>query len=328
MSIPIPFVAFVDVGHGNSTVIRDEKHTVIVDCGNKGSGLLEFLTQENISTIDAVFLSHADQDHIGGLIALLSSSIFRIDTVYLNADSTKGSELWDDLCYELNSLQERGLLKYQIGIARHLGHLKWNSLGLNTISPTGYLAGKGVGGVDRLGRTISSNSLSASFQVTWNDQIIAYLAGDIDQIGLDNVLDNEIDIKSPLLVFPHHGGYAGGANILDFTKQLCKVTTPELVVFSNGRNKHDNPRPEVVTEVKKFVENVRISCTQLSKNCTPNLPTENPAHLAKTYSRGRAKHSCCSGTFIILLQNPSLIDPNWDAHQEFITNYTVSPLCR
>ena len=129
MHFPVPYVAIVDVGHGNSTIMRSESETIIIDCGSRGSGLLEFLNRENIHSIDSVFLSHADHDHIGGLLALLTCLEINIHSVYINSDSSKDSKLWDDLTYELSQRSEKSEIKFRIGITRDLGTIKWSSLG-------------------------------------------------------------------------------------------------------------------------------------------------------------------------------------------------------
>ena len=67
-----PYLAILDVGHGNCAVLTDSKGIVVIDTG-PGSALLEYLSEKNIKTIDVVLISHADQDHIGGLIQLLFS---------------------------------------------------------------------------------------------------------------------------------------------------------------------------------------------------------------------------------------------------------------
>lgn len=328
MKFAPPLIYILDVGHGNCAVLRDIEETIIVDCGARGSGLLEFLKKENINTIKSVFLSHADQDHIGGLIALLSSAEFTINEVYLNADSSKGSAMWDDLAYELSQLKERGEIQsFQVGITRNLGTLRWNSIGLNVVGPTGYLASKGVGSVDRQARTITSNSLSASFEILWKDTVVAYLAGDIDQIGLDDLIDHSVTVNSPLLVFPHHGGNSEGADNITFTKTLCTFCSSNTVIFSIGRNKHDNPRSEVVAAVKAVVGNVRIACTQLSKKCAKDLPSTTSSHLLDLFSRGKEKNECCLGTFIISLGDKIEYHPSFESHKKFIDTSASSPLC-
>ncbi len=80
------YVSILDVGHGNITILRDGYDVVVVDCGARGSSLLEYLTRENISSINVIFLSHADQDHIGGLLTVLASSEFEVKEVYINSD--------------------------------------------------------------------------------------------------------------------------------------------------------------------------------------------------------------------------------------------------
>jgi beta-lactamase superfamily II metal-dependent hydrolase len=327
MPFSLPYVAVIDVGHGNSTVLRDTSETIIVDCGARGSGLLEFLKKEGIQKINSVFLSHADQDHIGGLVTLLSCNEFVIESVYVNSDSSKGTAMWDDLAYELSQLNANGKMKYQVGITNGLGTLRWNSISLNVVGPTGYLTSKGVGSTDRQGRTITSNSISASFQIVWKERVIGFLAGDIDQVGLDDLVDHKIKFASPLLVFPHHGGNNEGYDNVSFAKQLCELTNPEIVIFSMGRNKHDNPRPEVVGAVRNVVKGVRVSCTQLSKNCAKILPSISSPHLLDLFSRGKEKNECCSGTFLIKLGDDIEYLPEINSHKEFIAKFTTTPLC-
>ena len=111
MPYPIPYIAIIDVGHGNSTVLRDGDETLVIDCGAKSSGLLEFLVKEEIKVINRLFISHADQDHIGGLLGILSTDRFAIHEIIVNSDATKGSDLWNDLLYQLDQMNENGKRK-------------------------------------------------------------------------------------------------------------------------------------------------------------------------------------------------------------------------
>ena len=50
------FLVILDVGHGNSAVLVDDEQVVVIDADPK-SGLLEYLTQNDIKTIDTILLS-------------------------------------------------------------------------------------------------------------------------------------------------------------------------------------------------------------------------------------------------------------------------------
>jgi beta-lactamase superfamily II metal-dependent hydrolase len=327
MPYPLPYIALIDVGHGNSAILRDGSETILVDCGARGAGLLAFLKEEGITNINSVYLSHADQDHIGGLIALISSAEFTISTIYVNSDASKGSDLWDDMTYVLSQMSAQGKIEFVIGLSHSKENIKCGAISLNIVGPTQYLAAKGVGGLDRKDRKITSNSISASFKIIWNHDVIGYLAGDIDQIALDDLVDHKIPLEAPLLVYPHHGGKSDNANAVTFTEQLCDLTKASTVIFSIGRNKHENPRPEVVATVRAKGKNVRIACTQLSKHCTDILPKTISPHLLPIFSRGKPKFECCSGTFIIKLGASVEHFPDISSHQTFIAASATTPLC-
>lgn len=321
------FVAIIDVGHGNSTVIYDRSSTVIVDCGT-GSSLLEFLEDQGIEKIDIVFLSHSDKDHIAGLVGLISSAKYVIGKVYVNSDSTKKSKLWDDLLYELSHSEMNGGIQLCTGLTNSSGSFFCGEVTLNVIGPSPYLAAKSAGGIDRLGRRITSNSISASFLVSWKHQTIAYLAGDIDQIALDDLIAHGSQFEAPVLVFPHHGGRSGDAEVTSFTKQICEATKASIIIFSIGRNEFSNPRPEIVSTIRKMGKDVRIACTQLSKHCSNTVPSHQPEHLLPVFSHGKSSNQCCSGTFIITLSDSVSYFPQFTLHDAYIKASASTPLCR
>ena len=65
----------LDVGQGDAAVLRKGRSAVLYDTGPTSDyDLLNYLRHEGLS-VDAVFLSHMDADHAGGLLKLLRSEI-------------------------------------------------------------------------------------------------------------------------------------------------------------------------------------------------------------------------------------------------------------
>lgn len=72
-------VTFLDVGQGDGIVLQTGRHTVLVDGGSStvndlGKYRLEpFLKSQGITVIDYAYVTHADTDHISGLVYLMES---------------------------------------------------------------------------------------------------------------------------------------------------------------------------------------------------------------------------------------------------------------
>ncbi len=72
-------VTFLDVGQGDGIVVRTASgQTYLFDCGSSSRSnvgkyvLMPYLKYHGIHTIDAVFVSHPDKDHVNGVLELLS----------------------------------------------------------------------------------------------------------------------------------------------------------------------------------------------------------------------------------------------------------------
>ena len=319
-------LAVLDVGHGSSAVLFSGDEVAVFDTG-PGSGLLRFLKEQKVNRIKTVFVSHADVDHIGGLVGLLAANTVAVERVVFNTDSSQRSAAWDDLTYELDARHRAGTTKFDTTIRTGDSEV-FGMVTATAAGPSTYLAARGPGSTDRSGRKITSNSISVVIRLAVGASPIALLTGDLDMVGLDNLLSVGGAIDAPVLVFPHHGGGVGSSNVAGFVTNLVNSACPDVVLFSIGRGRKGTPDPQVVRYLRQAAPAARIVCTQLSQHCAKARPTFTPTHLSPAFARGRMDRACCGGTILISLHHPSQITPASAGHQEFIDRAAESPLCR
>jgi competence protein ComEC len=72
-------VTFLDVGQGDATLLQAPGgHAALVDGGPPGSGVVEDLRRRGVRSLDVVVLTHAQEDHQGGLEELLDHVPVRV----------------------------------------------------------------------------------------------------------------------------------------------------------------------------------------------------------------------------------------------------------
>jgi competence protein ComEC len=263
-----PKLVVLDVGHGNCAVLVDGEEAAVIDCA-PGSTLHETLEQLQIYEIQYVFLSHVDRDHCAGLTGLLLNGIVR--NVYLNPDPRRDSKTWQALRIALKKASDSFGTKIhpRLSTAPPL-NLRCGRVDIEVLSPSLDMTMSGVSGEDLQARELTANSMSAVLGLTHDGCRVALFPGDIDEVGLAHLLEAK-EIEAKILVFPHHGGKSKTIAGDEFASQLCEAVKPELVLFSIGRERYNNPREEVVRGVKSASPGSHVLCTQLSRSYLINV---------------------------------------------------------
>lgn len=314
----------LDVGHGNAALLHENDVTVLIDAASR-SHVLEYLKEQAISSIDLVIISHSDQDHIGGLIGLLNNGI-KIGKVRVNSDADKSSEAWRDLVFALEDARRAGSLLFEVGLS--VGPIAIHGLvrsSAEIIAPSPGLAALGAGAHSKCGRRITSNSISASVKISFDQKPVALLTGDMDCVALDDAAEAGADLAAPLLIFPHHGGLPGEGAPQKFAEKLIKLVKPSFVIFSLGRAPHENPQPDIIEVVRS--SGAYIACTQLSKRCSKLIPTEVANAVNRVYSAGTTTNSCCAGSMVFNLECAHTGFLTHTSHISFVKDFIKEALC-
>lgn len=168
-------VALLDVGQGLAMVVTTQDYTLVYDTGPAYSSgfntaeavLIPYLHYFGIKKIDTLIISHADNDHIGGLSALLSE--FDVgETLTSRTDKVSNSS------------------SCQRGQKWSTGSIYFEILGPDANTPEG------------------SNNLSCVLTVT-NKYIKTLITGDIEKSVEKYLLDTQTDLVADILLVPHQG---------------------------------------------------------------------------------------------------------------------------
>jgi competence protein ComEC len=337
-----PFFLILDVGHGNCAILFDTEGVSVIDAPDVKTHI-DALRQHGVDAVTSILASHADGDHISGLIKVLAE--YPVKLVCVNPDGTKaGSRAWKKLRSAMKDARcrERPPRRLTDPPAPSPPHylpltleqsrtdsLRCGAVSVEVLNPCYEDVMQGPGNKSDAGKTQTTNTLSAALRYSYEGRPRVLLAGDIDEIALERMLHDREDSTADVLVFPHHGGRPGSADAVEFTRKLCDAVAPKYVIFSIGRHQYENPRPEVVEGVRRSQSQPRIACTQLSPHCHPkHMPVPGPEdRLAGFPARGREQMACCAGTLKIVMNGETRItEPCLEAHRTFVQSLK-EPLC-
>jgi competence protein ComEC len=224
-------VTFIDVGQGDSTVLRFPRgSTLLVDAGGLtfGSGfdvgdrvVAPVLRELGIRRLDRIALTHGDPDHIGGASSVLQE--FRPAEVWEGIPVPRFAPL-NALRVEADAVGARWSNVYRSD------RVSIDGVEVRAESPTPA----------DWERQKVRNDDSLVLDVRWRDVSIL-LTGDIGKAVERGLPSTSTPSLLRVLKAPHHGSLTSSSE--DFVRSF----RPQVVVFSVGRSNHfGHPAPDVV----------------------------------------------------------------------------------
>src|SRR4028119_139108 len=92
----LPELIILDIGHGNCAIVRDTEGVIVIDSAH-GATLIETLAHLSIREISHILISHADEDHIAGIIDILLDRNIKVTNLYINSDAQRDTRTWQAL---------------------------------------------------------------------------------------------------------------------------------------------------------------------------------------------------------------------------------------
>ncbi|MEA9983523.1 DNA internalization-related competence protein ComEC/Rec2 [Herbaspirillum sp. RTI4] len=214
------WITAFDVGQGMALLVETPAHRLLYDTGpyyspesDGGSRvILPYLQARGITRLDAVVVSHSDNDHSGGALSLLRS--VAVERVYSSLPTQS------DIV--------RASPRHQRCEAGQ--HWQWEGVEFSMLHPTS----------DSYQQVqLRPNARSCVLKVTLGKQSIL-LPGDIEAPQEAELLATGVDVRADVLLVPHHG--SGTSSTVAFLEAVA----PEIALFQLGYlNRFHHPKPAV-----------------------------------------------------------------------------------
>ncbi len=240
-------IVFCDVGQGDAAYIRGPNNMDMLIDGGPNNKVLNCLGRHMPfydRTIDVVMLSHAQKDHMQGLLSVLQRYEVKYIITTPVGNETEGYKKFTDLI-KSKKIPVKNL--YQ-GDEFLLGEVRFKILWPNrdwlvkntSILTVGDARGRSPNGTV-LGLQSDTDLNSFSYFVHLNyGTFDALFTGDGDRKIQPEVMDTAELPDVEVLKFPHHGSKTGIlSSFLDRIK-------PELAVISVGKNSYGHPSKEAI----------------------------------------------------------------------------------
>jgi beta-lactamase superfamily II metal-dependent hydrolase len=330
-------VYFFDVGQGDCTLIWPPAgDPVLVDCADAETAR-HFVRDGGIKALDAVVVSHLDQDHIGGMLRFLTdfmASGGKVGRLYIDKDRPRLSQVGLALLKQALDWKQRGFLEIAAPVREDRPRTVCRGEGWSIDIVLPHYAQVLEGRVDD---RHAPNLVSAAVRVQCHGRTV--LVGGDAPLGSWEGLDAHW-LKADVFRSPHHGGDIGEGASTWTVSDLYRRVVPQLTVFSVGtRNPYEHPLPEHVHASLAGGPSRRL-CTQLTARCHPDPQALRRAALKDVgrvtyrYSRHRRDGGPleipCAGTVLVVIDAAGAIEtePPRDGWHDAFVDRVKHPLCR
>lgn len=218
-------VHYIDVGQGDSILIRQGDQSMLLDAGNnnKGTTVWSYLLHQNVDHLTYAIGTHPDADHIGGMDVVLYK--MDCDTVMLPACASD-TKTYDELIGTIGQ-REQTVITPKQGQIYTLGKASFQIL-TDTDKDYGD----------------NTNDYSLAFRLTFGDTSFLF-TGDAEKAAEQDMIASGLTIQSDVFKAAHHG--ADTANTEDF---LTAVHPTYCVISCGEGNSYGHPRAGVLNQLR------------------------------------------------------------------------------
>lgn len=218
-------VHYIDVGQGDSILIRQGDQSMLIDAGNnnKGTTVWSYLLHQNVDHLTYAVGTHPDADHIGGMDVVLYK--IDCDTVMLPACASN-TKTYDELIQTIGQ-REQTVVTPKQGQIYTLGKASFQIL-TDTDKDYGD----------------NTNDYSLAFRLTFGDTSFLF-TGDAEKTAEQDMIASGLTIQSDVFKAAHHG--ADTANTEDF---LTAVHPTYCVISCGEGNSYGHPRAGVLNQLR------------------------------------------------------------------------------
>ena len=248
-------VKVLDVGQGDSIVIRTPEQVVLVDTGDVPARekLIAMLKQQGIATIDLVVITHPHADHLGGMAAVLEN--FTVKKV-LDSGQTTTTALYRNY---LNQVQKKNI-PFRVVKAGESNIDIGAGAQLKVLGPPKTA----IAGMES-----ELNNNSVVLKLIYGEFSMLF-TGDAEKEAEAAMLQNEPAVlKSTLLKVGHHG-----SNSSTSPPFLAAVSPEAALICVGANNDYHHPHPSTM----KKLEQKKIPVYRTDLNGTITITTD-----GKTY---------------------------------------------
>jgi competence protein ComEC len=224
---PRDAVVLIDVGQGDSLLVRSGGQTLLIDTGNQDAKLKAYLAENRIAHLDSILITHADDDHCGSLDVVRSCT--ECERVLVAADM-KGCA--DDSCTALME-ESKATAREVVGLNRG-DRFRVGSCEFEVIWPQRFADNGG---------NADSLCVSMSYDGDGDGQsdVVALFTGDAEHDQLAQMERDGVIGDVDILKVGHHGSRNG------MTTDDVALLKPEIALIGVGaNNRYGHPTQEIL----------------------------------------------------------------------------------